>query len=76
MKLPVRPSCEQEIMKRDPLKGLVEGWYFRQDEVSNNHWVVEGVDLYGHGVLREGADPSALLQLCARDAADIRRRVG
>jgi len=58
-----------------PIAGLVEGWFFRQREVSPGAFVVEGTDLWGRTVTRQGGDPDALLKECVGDAKQIRQQV-
>jgi hypothetical protein len=31
MKVPFRPSDQEQVIKSYPLDGLLEGWFFRQD---------------------------------------------
>lgn len=47
------------------------GWRFRVDEVSWNHYVVEGVDPWGRKVSRSGSDVDELLAACRQDAEEI-----
>ncbi len=54
-----------------PITGVVEGWFFRQTEVSPGAYLVEGTDLWGRTVSRLGGDPDELLALCGADAKDI-----
>ena len=61
-KQPVIPRSHKEMIREYPIAGLVEGWYFRQREVSNGCYIVEGSDVYGHTISRQTtADPDALL---------------
>jgi hypothetical protein len=50
-----------------PLRGLVDGWFFRQDEVAPGNYLVDGIDCWGRGMRLEGSDPDALLDeaVCA-----------
>jgi hypothetical protein len=57
-----------EVQAAFPIAGIVEGWFFRQMEVSPYAFVVEGADLWGRTVSRAGSDPEELLALCAADA--------
>jgi hypothetical protein len=41
-KQPVTPASHREMIRRYPITGLAEGWYFRQEEVSAGCFVVEG----------------------------------
>ena len=60
-----------EVQEAFPITGVVEGWFFRQTEVSPYAYVVEGTDLWGRTVSRAGSDPDELLALCAADARQI-----
>jgi hypothetical protein len=60
-----------DVQDEFPIAGLVEGWFFRQREISNGGYVVEGTDLWGRTVSRQGGDPDALLSECAADAREI-----
>jgi hypothetical protein len=51
-----------------PIAGLYEGWFFRHREIAVGKYLVEGTDLWGFTVSRQGADPAALLDECVRDA--------
>jgi len=51
-------------MRKYPITGLVEGWYFRQEEVSAGCYVVEGSDAYGRAISRQTGDPEAALAEC------------
>ena len=64
-KLPVTPRSHKEMIREYPITGLVEGWYFRQREVSNGCYVIEGSDAYGRTISRQTtADPHAVLAEC------------
>jgi hypothetical protein len=60
-----------EVQEAFPITGVVEGWFFRQTEVSPYAYVVEGTDLWGRTVSRAGSNPEELLALCAADARQI-----
>jgi hypothetical protein len=60
-----------EVQELFPIIGVVEGWYFRQTEVSPGAYAVEGTDLWGRKVSRFGDDADELLALCAADARRI-----
>lgn len=70
---------QRQIEKKDPQKvradfpiaDRVTGWFFRQTEISNGAWLVEGTDLWGRVVSRQGGDPDELLSACAADAERI-----
>ena len=68
-KVPVQPKSHSEMVREYPLSGLVEGWFFRQREVSNGCYLVEGSDAYGREVSRQaGGDPDAALAECVEFA--------
>ena len=61
----VIPRNHKEMIREYPIAGLVEGWYFRQREVSNGCYIVEGSDVYGFTISRQTTpDPGALLAEC------------
>jgi hypothetical protein len=61
----ITPRSHKEMIREYPITGLVEGWYFRQREVSNGCYVVEGSDVYGRTISRQTtADPNAVLAEC------------
>ena len=70
----VRRKDPAEVQNAFPIAGVVEGWFFRQTEVSPGTYLVEGVegtDLWGRMVSRLGGKPDELLSLCAADAKNI-----
>ena len=67
----VRQKDPAEVQQMFPITGVVDGWFFRQSEVSPGAYVVEGTDLWGRRVSRAGGDPDELLTLCAADAKRI-----
>jgi hypothetical protein len=72
--VPEKPAQEKNaatILAEFPITGLVDGWYFRQKEISPGYYVVDGIDLWGRAVSRGGTDPDALLADCAVDAKYI-----
>jgi hypothetical protein len=72
----VTPASHREMVRKYPITGLVEGWYFRQEEVSAGCYVVEGSDVYGRTISRQTGDPEAALAECvafARAATQIGR---
>mgnify|MGYP001187795529 CR=1 FL=1 len=71
MKIRVSARHPDTIQKTYPIKGRVNGWYFRKTEISNGVWQVEGMDIYGRKVGRSGPDPDELLNKCESDAKDI-----
>jgi hypothetical protein len=72
-KQPVTPATHREMIRRYPITGLVEGWYFRQEEVFAGCFVVEASDVYSRIISRQGVgDPEAAMAECIQFA----RRVG
>lgn len=72
MKKPVRPITEGELSRDFPIKGKAPGWYFRTEETSNGVYEVEGKDVEGRRVYRQGTEnPEKLLAECESDAAQI-----
>ena len=68
---PIRRKDAAEVQKAFPITGVVDGWFFRQTEVSAGAHLVEGTDLWGRKVSRLGGNPDELLSLCAADATHI-----
>lgn len=61
----VTPRSHKEMIREYPITGLVDGWYFRQREVSNGCYVVEGSDVYRRTISRQTTgDPDAVLTEC------------
>jgi hypothetical protein len=67
----VRRKDPAEAQNAFPIAGVVDGWFFRQTEVSPGAYLVEGTDLWGRMVSRLGGNPDELLSLCAADARNI-----
>ena len=49
------------------IRDLVEGWFFRVDEISQGFYQVEGIDRLGRKVSRMGVNPEQLLGICKTD---------
>ena len=59
-------------MRREyPIAGRLPNWYFRFTETSNNAWLVEGSDVWGRTVSRQGDDPEELLTACIKYAKTV-----
>jgi len=71
----VQKKSAAEVVAEFPITGVVDGWFFRQREVSQGAYLVEGTDLWGRTVSRQGGDPNALLRECAVDARQINQQV-
>jgi hypothetical protein len=50
MKHQIEKMSEAEALSKYPMAGLLEGWYFRVTETSNDAWFAEGTDLWGRQV--------------------------
>ena len=66
-------TTEAEILKQYPIAGLLPGWYFRLRETSNQAWVAEGTDLFGHQVSCRVAESD--IQPCVAMAEKIQREL-
>jgi hypothetical protein len=67
----VPKANEADLRITHPMTGLVEGWFFRCEEVSAGRYVAEGRDLWGRSVSRTGAEGSGILEACVADARAI-----
>jgi len=80
----VRASVKREVARRPeeelklefPMAGIVEGWFFRVDEVSAGAYLAEGIDVWGRRVSCSGTDPDELLERCVKDAREIQAGLG
>lgn len=71
----VIPASHTEMLRQYPITGLVEGWYFRQPEVSAGCYVAEGSDVYGRKISRQGiGDPEAAMTECIEFARQMSRQ--
>jgi hypothetical protein len=75
MKVRVSAKHPDIIQKTHPIKGSIDGWYFRKTEISNGGWEVEGMDIYGRKVGRSGHDLDELLVNCENDANEIMNKI-
>ena len=65
----VIPATHKEMLRQYPITGLVEGWYFRQQEVSAGRYVVEASDMYGRKISRQAVgDPKVAMTECVQFA--------
>jgi hypothetical protein len=72
---PVTPASHREMIRQYPITGLVEGWYFRQEEVSAGCFVVEASDVYGRKISRQGiADSETAMAECIQFAKALIQR--
>lgn len=72
---PIRKRDVAEVKAEFPIEGYAAGWYFRQQETSPGAYLVEGTDLFGRLVSRQGDDPEQLLKECAEDARQITQQM-
>lgn len=71
----VTPATHREMIRRYPITGLVEGWYFRQEEISAGCYVVEASDVYGRTISRQGVgDADAAMAECTQLARQVSQR--
>jgi len=76
-KQPVTPRRHKEMILEYPITGFVDGWYFRMEEASPGHYMVEGCDIYGRKVSRSTSDdPDAALRDCVEYARSITQQSG
>ena len=61
MKQSIAKLSESELLESFPIKGEIDGWYFRINETSSNSWEAEGSDLWGRKIYCQGHDPEELL---------------
>jgi hypothetical protein len=74
MKKTVKRLSDDEL-KNYPIVDLVDGWFFRIQEISYGAFRVDGVDRWGRLVSREGSDNEIeeLLNACANDARELNK---
>jgi hypothetical protein len=58
-------------LKIFPIKGKAFAGFFREREISNNTWEVEGSDLWCRKIYRQGGDTQELIVSCEQDAKQI-----
>lgn len=69
----VTALSRQELIREYPIEGLADGWYFKIEERSAGNYLVEGKDIWGRIISRQGMeDPEQTLQECVRDANQLR----
>jgi hypothetical protein len=61
-----------------PIIDLVDGWFFRTQEISYGAFKVDGIDRWGRIVSREGSDNELekILLACADDARETNKGLG
>lgn len=60
----IKRASDEEMRRSYPISSRVPGWYFRTTEKSTGSYLVEGSDVWGRTVSRQGADPDQLLAEC------------
>lgn len=60
-------KLNDDELRNYPLKGIVDDWFFRVDEISQGYFRVEGIDRFGRIVSRDGIDPDELIMGCKED---------
>ncbi len=70
MKILIEPRSDDD-MSAFPIKNIVEGWFFRIEEISNGYYRIQGVDRWGHSVSRDGIDPDELFLKCKQDISEM-----
>jgi hypothetical protein len=74
-KQPITPASHREMIRQYPITGLVEGWYFRQEEVSAGCFLIEASDTYGRKISSQGgADPETAMAECIQFARALNQR--
>ena len=68
MKTLVHRRDPAAIRAEYPVDNLVEGWFFRVNEVSPCHYMAAGTDLWGRVVSASGDDPERVVANCVRFA--------
>ena len=73
MKKAIKKKSDEEMRREYPIADRLPGWYFRAEETSNNSWLVEGGDVWGRTVSRQGDNPDELLAACIEYARSMRQ---
>ena len=68
MQVPIERKSDEEMRREYPIADRVLNWYFRLTETSSNAWLVEGSDVWGRTISRQGDDPDELLENCVKEA--------
>ncbi len=71
MKKTIQKLSVSELLKKYPIEGSVQDWYFRLSETSSNVWLAEGIDCWGRKVSCNGSTPDKLLERITSEARDI-----
>jgi hypothetical protein len=60
-----------KVIQEFPLTGLVEGWYFKVEEMSAGVYSAAGTDLWGRRVSCTSTDPDEALAKCEEYARGV-----
>jgi hypothetical protein len=71
MRQEVQQLSAAKVAREYPLADLVEGWYFKVEEMSAGAYRAEGTDLWGRRVSYSGPDPNEALTKCAEYARGV-----
>jgi len=71
------PYLNDQDLTNYPIADLVDGWFFRIQEISFGAFKVEGIDRWGRIVSHEASDNELddLLQACANNAREINKEL-
>jgi hypothetical protein len=70
----VQPIAPEKLLRAYPIADLVQGWFFRLEEIAPRGYRAEGSDEYVRQVGCSGLDADELLSRCADDARALGRR--
>ena len=71
-KLLLLPMNATEVSQEYPISNLVDGWYFRVQEVSANVYKAQGTDLWNRQVSYVSTNPDEALAKCKEYALRIK----
>ena len=61
-----------EELRKYPISNVVEGWFFRVEEITPGYYRVSGIDEWGRTVSRDGIDPDELMVDLDKDIHELR----
>jgi hypothetical protein len=71
MKQRVQPIAPEKLLRRYPISDLVQGWFFRLEEIAPGMYRAEGSDKYWRQVGCSGPAADELLSRRADDALQM-----
>lgn len=71
MKHQVRAKSEREMLASFPIRGPLDGWFFRVTERSVGAFLAEGSDRWGRLISTTASDAELALEKCIEDARRI-----